>query len=303
MLSIFAGTFVAVFAISALASEKRVTVESEQKFQDAYIKQKIESEEAVSSDPNTNRFPHAEPLFKKPEGPPQGGTIRVEHPRAAQGLQRINKDGVYQYRTGLKEKSKSGSFRLSSMTTPTIKGTNSAVTFNNMYGSSDLMGLQVTYEWQPFRSFGSLGLQLESGFATASGKGYFKTARSDGTTRAEESYNLYVVPMSAFLNYRFEYKRRQWIVPFISGGGTYFGMVEVRDDGKAPVVAGAPAVGGGGGALFCISCVDSANAFVMSQEYGIADLWLVLEARAMQGLYDDIDFTSQMISLGITVDF
>jgi hypothetical protein len=32
-------------------------------------------------------------------------------------------------------------------------------------------------------------------------------------------------------------------------------------------------------------------------------MWFVLEAKAMQGLSDDTDFTNQQISAGISVDF
>ena len=52
-----------------------------------------------------------------------------------------------------------------------------------------------------------------------------------------------------------------------------------------------------------LSRLDSDSAFTLSQEYGIADMWLVVEALAMQGLSDDIDFTNQSISAGIQVDF
>lgn len=259
-----------------------------------------QAETEVSSEQNVNRYPRENPLFKKPPGPKEGGSVRVPHPRAAQGLSRINKDGSYQYKTKIKEKSQSASFRITQIQPPTITSETSDVTYDSMYGNSNLVGVTFDYEWQPFRGFGSLGLQLGSGFWTTTGAGSFKR---DPTEKSQESYNLFIIPLSAFLNYRFEFFRRQWVVPFINGGGTFYGMAEIRDDGAQTNFGGAAAVGGGGGLMFSISRLDSASAFTLSEEYGIADMWLVLEARAMQGLNEDTDFTSQVISAGIAVDF
>lgn len=280
---------------------KKSVYDEEMAIQEQILKRKQEETE-VSSDPNVDRFPKPQPHFQKPPGPKQGGKVLVEHPDAAKGLIRINKDGSYQYKTQIKEKSKAGSFKIGSMTPPKVE-TDGDVTFENMYGDSDIFALDVDYVWQPFRKYGALGLRLGTGFATVTARGYFKNSNPTGATRSEERYNLFIVPLSAFLEYRFEYVRRQWVVPYIFGGGTYYGLAEIRDDGKAPTFAGAPAAGGGGGLLFSISRLDSAAAFNLSQEYGIADMWLVVEGRAMQGLSDETDFTNQMVSAGIAVDF
>lgn len=286
------------------SKNKPSTVDEEIQLQERILKNK-KAEVEISTDRNIDRYPKRPPYFKKPAGPKQGGVLRVEHPDAAKGLLRINRDGSYQYRTAMKEKSRSGSFKLGMMTPPTVKGADSSVTFENMYGSNSIFALDFDYTWQPFRKYGALGLKIGSGFATANAKGFFKTPRPDPerTTRSEETYNLFIVPFSAFLEYRFEYIRRQWVVPYVFGGGIYYGLAEIRNDGKSPDFAGAPAAGGGGGLLLSISRLDAANAFALSQEYGIADMWLVLEARAMQGLSEDTDFTNQTVSAGIAVDF
>lgn len=279
----------------------RSTVDQEMRVQDQYLRNRGEVE--ISGDRNIDRYPKATPYFQKPPGPKQGGSVRVEHPDAAKGLIRINRDGSYQYRTAVKEKSRSGSFKIGMMTPPAVTGANSAVTFENMYGDSDILAVDFDYTWAPFRKYGALGLKLGLGFATVDAPGYFKTARPGNVTRSEETYTLFMVPMSAFLEYRFEYVRRQWVVPYIFGGGVYYGLAETRSDGKAPDFAGAPAAGGGGGLLLSISRLDPAGAFTLSEEYGIADMWLVLEAKAIQGLSEDTDFTNQSFSAGIAVDF
>ncbi|MFN7825596.1 MAG: hypothetical protein ACK5P6_09565 [Pseudobdellovibrionaceae bacterium] len=235
---------------------------------------------------------------KLPPAPPRGGVLKVPHPGAAKGLMRIEKDGTYQYRVPLREKTKSSSFRFTSMTPPEISGGN-GITFESMYGESNVFGFNYDYEWQLRTRFGAFGGQLGTGIATGRGSGTFVRDNS----KAREAYNLYIVPLSAFVIYRFEYVRRQWVVPYVLGGGTYYGLAESRDDGKSPQFAGAAAVGGGGGLLFSITAFDAQSAFRLGEEYGIADMYVNLEARAMQGLNKDIDFTSQAISLGVTVDF
>lgn len=278
--------------------------EEEEQRQREVMQRKAQDEKEVSSDRNVDRFPVRKPIFTKPQGPTQGGSVRVDHPRAAEGLIRINKDGSYQYRTKVKAKSQSGAFRFGSMTPPRIETSNSQINFKNMYGTSNVYSLEGDYEWQPFRSFGALGLRLGMGVASVQANGFFSNPnRTDARTRSEESYTMYMVPVSAFIQYRFEFARRQWVVPFINGGGTYYGLAEVRNDGSQPQMAGAAAVGGGGGVLLSISRLDPAGAFTLSEEYGIADMWLIIEGRSLQGLSQDIDFTNQFVSAGIAVDF
>lgn len=256
---------------------------------------------ALSDEPDQPAVANPSPgSFKKPAGPPQGGTVRVPHPDAAKGLLRINKDGSYQYKTTLRPKSQAMSVRVMMMTPPTISGPNGA-TFKSIYGSGSLYSLAVDYEWDPFKSFGALGVQLGTGIATAHGNGVLTGYAGNST--AQETYNIFIVPLSAYAIYRFEYVRRQWVVPFVNGGVTYYGMAEKRDDDKPVKFAGAPAIGGGGGVHLSISRLDQAKAFVLDREYGVADMWLTLEGRVVQGLYSDTDFSSEMVSVGVTVDF
>lgn len=236
--------------------------------------------------------------FRKPPGPVQGGTLKVPHPNAAKGLLRINKDGSYQYRTKIRPKSQAMSVRLGAMTPPVVAGQANGLTYKSMYGSANIVALHVDYEWAPFRQFGSLGLQLGGGLATAQGNGTLASGPP-----AEEKYTLVILPLSAFAVYRMEYARRQWLVPFLNGGFTYYGLAEKRDDDSPLKVAGTSAIGGGGGVHLSISRWDPQSAFTLDREYGIADMWFTIEARAMQGLNQEIDFSNQMVTAGVTMDF
>jgi len=158
------------------------------------------------------------------------------------------------------------------------------------------------YEWTPFRKFGALGLQFGGGFATGHGNGTLDLEKYDYPP-AEEKYDIYIVPVSAFAVYRFEYARHQWLVPYVNAGGTYYGMVEKRDDNSPAKFAGSPAVGGGGGLHLSITKIDPTAAFTLGREYGVADMWFTLEARVMQGLNSAIDYSNVMVTAGVTVDF
>jgi hypothetical protein len=236
--------------------------------------------------------------FEKPLAPPRGGTLKVPHPDASKGLIRINKDGSYQYKTPERTKKRSGTFRVGLMAPPEIEG-NGIVSYDSMYGSDDIFSIFYDYEWQVPTNFGLIGASLGVGFSTVSGSGTFENSG----TEAREKYSLYMLPVSAFANYRFEYVRRQLIVPYITVGATNYTLIEYRDDGEDTTYAFAQAVGGGGGLLISISRLDPRGAFVLGEEYGIADMWLTLDARVMQGLNSDVNFTSTILSLGMTVDF
>lgn len=233
--------------------------------------------------------------FTRPKGPPGGGKFKIEHPGAAQGLISIDKEG-YQYKNPQLPKSQAASFRFGSMTAPKMSSTQ-GIAFTDMY-PGNLIGAFGEYEWDPFRGFGALGLQFGSGIIFARGNGRFGT----GVT-AQEVYSLFIVPVSLFAVYRFEYARRQWFVPFVNGGGTYFAMGETRDDNASTHFAGAPAVAAGGGIHFNMTRWAPRSSFVLGKEYGIADIWLTLEYRATIGLKSDLDFTNQTASAGFTVDF
>ncbi len=244
------------------------------------------------------------PIFVKPVGPTAGGTLRVPHPNAGKGLIRIEKDGSYQYGIKKSEKSKAISVRFGTMTPPNIlAGTTTAVDstedFSSMYGDKDLFAVNFDYEWQPFSSFGTIGLQLGTGFMTATGTGVFE---SDGA-EAKEKYTLYIIPLTANVVYRLNYFSRQWFVPYVKGGGSYYGLVEMRDDSKSPSVFAAPAVGGGGGVHVSISRIDPKSSFTLDRDYGISDMWLTLEYMKMVGLNKDTDFSSDSLQFGVTVDF
>lgn len=236
--------------------------------------------------------------YLKPTPPPSGGVYKVPHPHAQKGLIRIEEDGTYIYNTHRAEKSQAVSIKVGAATPPQIKGNDSAVDFATMYGSSSLVALNVDYEWQALQGLGALGLQVGGGLNIVTGDGFLP-----GGVRSFEKYTLYMVPLSAFVIYRLEFSRKQWFVPYLLGGGTVVGLVEARDDGKTQGTAIAPAAGGAVGAHLSLTFLDPAAAYSLSEDFGIADLWFTVEGRVLQGLRSDINYTTQMLTAGITLDF
>lgn len=292
----FSGIFLSLILLGVFVAKPSFAQEEfESELSDSKVNSEITPAEISSSESLST--PQAPSGFVRPPGPKKGGTLVLPHPGAAQGLIRINKDGSYQYKTQQIAKSQAGSFRIANVSPPKIFGP-SNLSYSDIYGSSNMIGLLADYEWQPFRGFGALGLQLGTGIMTSRGNGRFADLGV-----ADEVYDLYVIPASVFAVYRFEYMRRQWFVPYVVGGGTIYGIIEKRDDAKPAKVATAPAAGFGGGLHISISRWDQQGAFVMQKEYGVADLWLTMELRIIQGLRSDIDFTNRTASLGITVDY
>ncbi len=228
--------------------------------------------------------------------------IQIHHPNAAKGLIRINEDKSYQYRVKLHDKSSAASFGVSVLTSPKVSNSvnGTKITYNSMYGAGDLYGVQANYEWIPIRKLGSWGVIFETGLSMSHGNGILASSPPEAS---QETYTLFIVPLTAMLKYRFEYMRKQWFVPYIEGGATYYGLAELRSDSKQTNVAGSPAAGGGGGIAINISKGDSASVFNLDREYGISDLWLNIEARVMAGLKPELDFTNTTINVGVTVDY
>ena len=63
------------------------------------------------------------------------------------------------------------------------------------------------------------------------------------------------------------------------------------------------AVGGGGGVNISLFALDSTTQLSLATEYGIADAWLTVEARAMKGLNSNLDYTGSVLCAGVTLDY
>lgn len=237
-----------------------------------------------------------------------GGKTYIRHPMASKGLKLIDRDGSYYYvPKKYTNREQTTSFRFGALTpSPAITAADGSTSYTTMYGSAQPAVVMFEYEWKPWRGFGDIGLQLGGGFFTAQGQGRFVCP--DGgcnpdETEAREKYTFYAIPLVAGLIYRFQYTDGQWIAPYVSGGLTYYGLLEMRDDNKTPNMVGTPSVYGAGGLMFNLSAMDESLGFSLDSEYGISTMWLSLEARQIQATNKDIDLGGTLLSLGISVDY
>ncbi|WP_246845282.1 hypothetical protein [Bdellovibrio sp. NC01] len=239
---------------------------------------------------------------------PKGGVEYIHHPQAAKGLLMIEKDGSYIYRTREDHKfSQTGTIRVGMMDAPKITSADGATNFETMYKGPPVPVVMFDYEWQPFTSFGRLGIQGGLGVIVAQGNGRFACDPAQcGTmngTEAKEKYTFVAVPLNLGVIYRLEWADRQLFAPYISGGGTYIPVAEFRDDDKSPNAVGTPGVYGAGGLMINLSRIDRETAFTLKNEYGIANLWLTAEYRYLKTFNEELDFSSSIVTLGVGVDY
>lgn len=242
------------------------------------------------------------PPTQTPDGKSVLRSKKIQHPGAKDGLYLIDEEGVYHYKVPTKSgRDYSLFFRFVSVSSPEIvtNVNGSDLDYSDFYGSSDMTGIDVIYEWQPFKGFGKAGIQLGGGISVSSGRGYF----ASGDTREPlEGFTLFSLPLFAGVIYRFEFVNRQWFVPYVTGGLIYNGLLEYRDDGQTNLV-GAPAGYGGGGLLINLTALNKRLAFIMDREYGFSSLWLSAEFRRNQSFNEDLDISANQISIGIGADY
>lgn len=235
-------------------------------------------------------------------------SFKIRHPEAKNGLQYIDKNGVYFYQ--MKKNSKSdqtSTIKFSQSQPPKIQGSNS-LSFTDYYSSSQLTILDFSYESKLTTSIGPIGLQYGLGFLSSTGAGRFKdsgvqTSTCSSNCEAKETYTFYGLPISVGGTYRLELASRQWIAPFISGGIVGYFLAELRSDNKKNnflIVPGAYASVGG---LINLTAMSRELSYSMDNEYGVSNMWLVGELKQLQTFRENVDMSSTLMSLGVSVDY
>ncbi len=233
---------------------------------------------------------------------------QIAHPDAAKGLYLIDQNtGKYYYKTDKNtKKNQTTSLRLGYIEPPQIESTTNASTFTfaDMYGDNPVPYLILDYEWQPFASFRKMGFVLGMGLFTSSADGFYKNDQvQEIYGNAKENFTFIGLPISAGGLFRFEFTHRQWVVPFVNAGLSYFVLAEIRDDGKKTHAVGTPGGYGGGGIMLNITAWDKDISFTMDREYGINNMWLTAEYKYVKSFNDDLDISSSVVNIGISVDY
>lgn len=233
----------------------------------------------------------------------------IYHPSAQEdGLERIDSEGNYIYNTDEPLRNQSFNLRLGMVHNPDIgvmitsitDGTENFIHFDDMYDGAEKLSIGLDYEYFFTTEGGKLGVQGGLAFQFAQGHGRLA---SDPTQESVEKFTFITMPLFLGLTYRFEYKDRQLLAPYISGGGTYVALVETRDDRSKPNFTGNFGFYGAGGCLFNITALDRDLSGEMRSEYGIANLWVSAEFRSVYVDSEAFSYINNFIQAGVTVDY
>lgn len=225
----------------------------------------------------------------------------IEHPNAAKGLIRIDKDRVYYYKPEQSEKKFSVSV-MGGVYDPTeLSNPETGYTFSETYSNSSFPMLLLNFEKPFFKNFESLKYYLGGGFYFAEGNGQYDTDNPPPETPQEE-FMLFVFPLSFGINYYLHIWDNQWLIPYGGGGVTGFLFGERRDDDLNPDLGAkwglSPAGHFQGGVALRLG--RGPRAFVdLDREYGINSMWLTFEYKNYVAFNEDFDFSSEFIGGGL----
>lgn len=232
----------------------------------------------------------------------QERVARLEQDSYFDELVHISQTGVHQYEVVTSPLRGSMSLNLGMFPAPSIN--NDGFTYAQQYGTSSRLMLFANYEWNLFKNLGNMSIHLELGGMWASGNGRFTSPENAGRT-PKEQYLFLMMPATVGLMYSLEFWRNQFFVPFGIGGGSYFGLLELRDDfdfGSIGVAA-SPSVFFGGGIQLLLDALASGDLTVIDREFGINHIYLIGEVRYYISLSGDFQFEGLVASGGVRFDF
>jgi hypothetical protein len=234
---------------------------------------------------------------------------KVNHPGAREdGLTRIDSEGNYLYDVEHEFSHQSINLRLGYVSNPqmsveiTQHGTSnvSVVYFDKMYSDAEKLSIGFDYEYFFTSHVGRIGLQGGFAFQYAEGHGYLV---ADPSKESIERFTFVTVPIFLGLSYRFEYQDRQYLAPYISGGGTYIVLAEKRDDSSEVKAIGSFGYYASAGALLNVTAFSREMAAEFRTEYDISNIWINVEFRTVQVQAESFTYDNSFIQGGVTFDF
>jgi hypothetical protein len=176
----------------------------------------------------------------------------------------------------------------------------SGATFQQIYSDKSSFVLVVEYERYLGQLLGKWSFKLGTGLTTEEGNGRFV---NDTINVPREKYTFFIMPNTALLNYKLKFSDTQLITPYVEAGGGYFTFIEYRSDGEKTNFGGAGVLAAGGGLMISMNILDKNAAGIMYEDYGVNHLWFDLQFRRYQGLDNQKDFSSNMVTGGFGFAF
>jgi hypothetical protein len=224
--------------------------------------------------------------------------IKPKQENYEKGLKSVMSDGSYLFETEESEQSGSFSMRFGSMAPPNIVNEED-VAFVDIYSEKSLKMVFLDYSWQA-QIFGKWGLTVGSGVGQSTAPGRF---RSNPAEEALEKYTIYLLPNHLSFSYRFQYTKKPYFAPYVSGGYCQYAIAEKRDDGRKMKGIWAMGVQATGGLKINIASLDPHGAFSLDSEYGINNIWVDIEYKVVKGAKADRDISAKIWNGGISFDF
>lgn len=230
----------------------------------------------------------------------------------ADGLVKIDKDGVYIYKPEPQNAKHSSHIRLGMVSNPDVESeicdendqNCQTISFDDIYSGASGTGFEYVYEYFFFTegdsNFGKLGAQIGISISYAQGQGRLV---SNLSTESVETFTFLTVPLFAGGVYRFEYRDRQVLVPYVGGGGVYTVLAEKREDRSDVKGIGAPGFYGIGGGLVNISALDRDLGADFEAEYDIKNLWISAEFKFISVSSEAFSLENGYVQAGMGFDF
>jgi hypothetical protein len=223
----------------------------------------------------------------------------IDHPWSEKGLIKIEKSGVYRYKTTESPIDAAFSIRAGTFDPVNLENPDADVAFGEIYNPTSGPMLLLDYELRFLKSFGKMGLKLGGGLFLTSGRGVFE---EDPTVQALERYTFVTVPLTAGLIYRAQYFDKQPIVLYAEGGGMAIPFLELRDDGNGTKVGGSYGLFFAGGLQVDMALFGAEDIMNLDREYGINRMWLQVEFRSQINL-GKFDFSGNIINAGFLFEY
>ena len=221
------------------------------------------------------------------------------------GLVRIDKDGAYIYADTRTKKSQSGHLHLGQANQPDISIDINGVTyhFEDFYDSPTGLTIGYDYEYYFTNTAGKLGIQVGGAVQYTQGHGRLVQNPPAESIPSVESFSFATLPLFIGGVYRFEYTIRQWLAPYVAGGGVIVGLVEKREDSSKLNYTGGLGFYGTAGALLNVSILDRETALTLDSEYGIGNLWINLEFKYINVSAESFRYENSYLQGGVSFDF
>jgi hypothetical protein len=238
---------------------------------------------------------------------------KVENSAAREGLVRIKKDGTYVYDVKRKLRTESSTVTFGQANYPDISidvaqvdaqgnptGATQNFNFKDFYNETSGLIVGYDYNWFPFIDKGKLG--AEAGLSAMFVSGHGKLTASPNPD-SKEAFTFITLPLTLGAIYRMEWKDKQLLAPYVAGGGTYVVLLEKREDKSTPNVIGGFGFYGKAGVLLNLGVLDSDMGFQLDSEYGISNMWVSLEFKAVEVSGDAFSFSNKYVNAGLSFDF